>query len=76
MEPREAGGKITPGVCNGKEKKSLKLKSAVCQHLETALREILTKSGSWDWMQRNRIKGEKEKGKTGGEGREEEGTGK
>ena len=34
MEPREAGGKTTPGVCEWKEKKSLKLKSAVCQHLE------------------------------------------
>lgn len=54
----------------------MKLKSAVCQHLEKTLREILTKSGSWDWRQRNRIKGEEGKGKTGGEGRGEEGRGK
>lgn len=71
MEPREAGGKITPGVCSGKEKKSLRLKSAMCQHLERALREILTKSGSWDWRQRSRIKGEEGKrgNRRGGEGR-------
>lgn len=39
----------------------MKLKSAVCQHLEMALREILTKRGSGDWRQRNRIKGEEGK---------------
>lgn len=54
-----------------KRKTSLKLKLAMCQHLEMALREVLTKSGSWDWRKRSRIKGEEEKreDRRGGEGR-------
>lgn len=39
----------------------MKLKSAVCQHLEMALREVLTKRVSGDWRQKNRIKGEEGK---------------